>query len=114
MLFSDSLYKWLKFLAQIALPGIGTFYFTIAQIWHLPAPEQVGGTILAIDTLLGLLLGLSTVQYNKNGQWDGKYDGEFLLVPTPDGTSTLQLKSVDVNALQTQDRVTLKLTDVKQ
>ena len=43
----------------------GTLYFGLAQIWKLPYPEQIVGTITAIDTFLGCLLGISTLNYNE-------------------------------------------------
>ena len=62
---SNKLYDVLKFIAQIVLPALGTFYFAIASIWGLPYAEQIVGTITAVDTLLGALLGISTMQYKK-------------------------------------------------
>ena len=43
----------------------GTLYFTLAGIWNLPCAEQVVGTITAIDTFLGCILGISTLEYNR-------------------------------------------------
>lgn len=63
---SDQLYNKLKFIAQVLLPAMGTLYFALAGIWGLPYGEQVVGTITAIDTFLGALLGLSTMQYKKS------------------------------------------------
>ena len=62
---SNKLYDLLKFIAQIVLPALGTFYFAIASIWGLPYAEQIVGTITAVDALLGALLGISTMQYKK-------------------------------------------------
>lgn len=61
---SSQLYDFLKFLAQILLPALGTLYATVAGIWGLPASDQVVGTILAVDTFLGVLLHISTANYN--------------------------------------------------
>lgn len=55
----------MKWIALIALPAIATLYFAIAQIWGLPYGEQVVGTITAIDTFLGALLGISNYNYVK-------------------------------------------------
>jgi hypothetical protein len=66
MKFSNKTYDLLKWIAQILLPAIGTLYFVISGIWGLPYGEQVVGTITAIDTFLGVILGISTAQYNKN------------------------------------------------
>ena len=63
---TDKQYDILKWIAMIVLPTIGAFYFTLANIWGLPYAEQIVGTITAVDTLLGALLGISTSQYNKS------------------------------------------------
>ena len=62
---SDSVYDKLKFLAMIVLPAIATLYFSLAGIWGFPYGEQIVGTITAIDTFLGVILGISSAQYNK-------------------------------------------------
>jgi hypothetical protein len=46
-------------------PAIGTLYFALAGIWNLPYPEEIVGTITAIDTFLGAVLGISSANYNK-------------------------------------------------
>lgn len=63
---TNKVYDILKFLAQVILPAIGTLYFALAGIWGFPYAEQVVGTIAAIDTFLGVCLGISTSKYNKN------------------------------------------------
>lgn len=63
--FNNKVYDILKYVAQIALPALGTLYFALAGIWNLPYGEEVLGTITAVDTFLGALLMLSTAQYNK-------------------------------------------------
>lgn len=65
MKMDDKVYNVLKYIAQIALPALGAFYFAISQIWGLPYGEQIVGTIAALDTLLGVLLGISTYNYYK-------------------------------------------------
>lgn len=67
MILKNSTYDVLKWIAQIFIPALGTLYFALAQIWGFPYGEQILGTITAIDTFLGLLLGISTMQYNKKG-----------------------------------------------
>lgn len=64
-MLKDSVYDILKFVAQVILPALGTLYFALAQIWGLPYGEQIVGTITAVDTFLGALLGISTIQYKK-------------------------------------------------
>lgn len=63
---SNKIYDILKYTALIVLPAIGTLYFAVAGIWGLPYGEQIVGTITAVDTFLGALLGLSAYKYNKN------------------------------------------------
>ena len=62
---SNKVYDILKFIALIVLPACGTLYFALAGIWGFPYGEQIVGTITAVDTFLGAILGISTVQYNK-------------------------------------------------
>mgnify|MGYP002514919422 CR=1 FL=1 len=63
---SNSTYDKLKFLAQVVLPAAGTLYAALAGIWGLPYAEQIVGTIVAVDTFLGVVLKISTYQYNKS------------------------------------------------
>ena len=64
-MLNDKVYNILKWVAMILLPAIGTLYFALAGIWGLPYDEEIVGSITAIDTFLGVVLGISTVQYNK-------------------------------------------------
>lgn len=66
MKMTNKIYDVLKYIALIVLPAIGTLYFAVAGIWGLPYGEQIVGTITAVDTCLGALLGLSAYKYNKN------------------------------------------------
>lgn len=61
----DKVYDALKAIAMIILPALGTLYFALAGIWGWPYAEQIVGTITAIDTFLGVILGISTIQYKK-------------------------------------------------
>ena len=63
MQMNDKIYNILKYVAMIALPAIGTLYAALAGIC-----DQVVGTILAVDTFLGALLGISTASYNKKNR----------------------------------------------
>lgn len=65
MKISNKTYDILKWVALYLLPALGTLYFAIASIWGLPAGDKVVGTITALDTFLGVLLGISTSQYKK-------------------------------------------------
>ncbi len=65
MFFHNKTYDVLKWVAQYFLPAAGTLYFALASIWSLAYGEQVVGTITAVDTFLGVVLGISSSQYNK-------------------------------------------------
>ena len=66
MKLTNKTYDILKWVAQYLLPAAGTLYFALSGIWGLPYGEQIVGTITAFDTFLGVILGISTMQYNKS------------------------------------------------
>ena len=66
MKISNKTYDVLKWIAQYFLQAAGTLYFALAGIWGLPYGEQIVGTITAVDTFLGVLLGISAATYNKS------------------------------------------------
>ena len=65
MKMSNKVYDVLKWISLIVLPALGTLYFALSGIWGLPYGEEIVGTIVAIETFLGALLGISTAQYHK-------------------------------------------------
>jgi hypothetical protein len=64
-IMSNKMYDVLKWIAQMLLPALGTLYFALAGIWGLPFGEEIVGTITAVDTFLGIILGISSINYNK-------------------------------------------------
>ena len=62
-------YDILKWIAQIFLPGFATFYYALALVWAFPEPDKVVTTIMAIDVFLGVIVGFSSSQYNKNASF---------------------------------------------
>lgn len=70
MQMSNKAYDVLKWVTTIVLPALGTLYFALSSIWGFPYGEQVVGSITAVVTFLGAILGISTANYNK--QLDGK------------------------------------------
>lgn len=67
MKLNNKTYDILKWIAQYLLPAAGTLYFALAGIWGLPYGEQIVGTITAVDTFLGVILGISAATYKKEG-----------------------------------------------
>lgn len=65
MKMSDKVYDVLKWIAMYFLPAAGTLYFALAGIWGFPYGEEIVGTITAVDTFLGVLLGIASTTYHK-------------------------------------------------
>lgn len=59
-------YDILKWVALVALPATSALYLTLAGLWHLPYPTEIAGTLAAVDTFLGVLLGVSSNKYASN------------------------------------------------
>lgn len=64
MKLNNKTYDILKWIAIIVLPALATFYLAIAKIWGLPYEVEIPATITAVATLLGALLGISSIQYD--------------------------------------------------
>lgn len=66
MKMTNKTYDILKWIAQYLLPALGTLYFGLSKIWGFPYGEEIVGTIGVVDTFLGVILGISTAQYNED------------------------------------------------
>ena len=66
MKLNDKLYDWLKWIAILLLPSLATLVAVIFKIWNLPYGNEIAQTITALATVLGAILGISSVQYKKN------------------------------------------------
>lgn len=65
LLMSDKTYNIMKWIVQYILPGLGVLYAIIAGATSLPYAEIVLAVVMAVDWFLGIILGISTKQYNK-------------------------------------------------
>lgn len=65
LLMSDKTYDIMKWIVQYILPGLGVLYAIIAGAANLPYAEVVLAIVMAVDWFLGVILGISTSQYNK-------------------------------------------------
>ena len=65
LLMSDKTYNIMKWIVQYILPGLGVLYAIIAGAANLPYAEVVLAIVMAVDWFLGVILGISTNQYNK-------------------------------------------------
>lgn len=81
MRMSDKTYDVLKWIQRLLLPALATLYLALGSIWkdiiYLPYPEQVAATITAIDTFLGVILGISSANYYKEQEAQEAPDGEL-------------------------------------
>lgn len=69
---NQTAYNVLKSIALIWLPALGTLVFALTDIWNIPNGAQIVGSIVAFDTFLGAVLGLSARGYNnKTVNFDG-------------------------------------------
>ena len=64
----NKVYDILRYVSNYVLPGLGTLYFALAQIWGFPYGQQIVGSITAVVTFLNVLLGASTVTYNQQNE----------------------------------------------
>lgn len=62
---SDKMFDFIRFLAEIGITAIGTFYKVVAEIWSLPYGEAVLATCVALSTLIGVFTEWQRTQYNK-------------------------------------------------
>lgn len=61
--FSNRTYDILKWISLVVLPAIGACYAVVGEAWGLPYVEQIKTTVLALATLLGSCLGVSSINY---------------------------------------------------
>ena len=80
---SDDTYTKLEYTARVVLPALATLYLALGTIWSFPYGPQVVGTIVAIDTFLGVFIGLAQKSYDSS---DAAYNGSIVVTKTSDGT----------------------------
>lgn len=67
MKLSNKIYNILKWLVMIVSPALCTMITTIAMLWGWNIPtEAIVGTITAITTFIGVIIGISTINYNNS------------------------------------------------
>ncbi len=62
---TDKSFNFFRFLAEIGITAIGTFYKVVAEIWNLPHGEAVLATCVALSTLIGVWVEYSRYTWNK-------------------------------------------------
>lgn len=79
---SNKTYDRLKFLVQIFLPALAALYVGLSELWGLPSALEVAGTITLLTTFLGVLLRVSSNNYQDSGR---PFDGALTLTPNAEG-----------------------------
>ena len=64
-LLSGKAYDVLKWLALLALPAIADFIKFLFPTWNIPYGDPIAETIRQIALLIGILIGLSQISYEK-------------------------------------------------
>lgn len=106
MIDSRKAYDWVKYAALVVLPSLATLYFALSQIWGLPYGKEIVGSITAVDTFLGVVLHVSSNNYNNS---EARFDGTMNVVETDTAkTFTLDL-SKHPDVLEKQDQVVFKV-----
>ena len=103
---NSKLYDILKYLAQVAIPAVGSLYFALAQIWGIPGGAKLVGTLTVVDTFLGVLLHLNSNAYNNS---DAKYDGSIDIYEDENKLKHVLNLNDDPEKLQEKSSVTFKV-----
>lgn len=107
--FSNKLYDLLKSFATLGLPAVATLYFTLAQLWGFPNPEQVVGTITAVNVFLGLLLRISSKSFEAN---EDAYAGSIDIEKTENGSVYSLVLNGSPEELDGQSTVKFKINSL--
>lgn len=67
MTLSNKTYDRLKWIAQYLLPALAALWLGLAKVWNLPLGSEIGATISLIDVFLGAVLGISSKNYQGDG-----------------------------------------------
>lgn len=65
MKLSNKAFDVLKWVAILFLPALAILIRTVFAIWKIPFGEEISSTIVALQVFLGAILGVSTLNYNK-------------------------------------------------
>lgn len=63
---NNKIYDVLKWVALVGLYAVATLVNGIGDIWGMPYTEEIVQTINLVGTVLGIVLGISNINYNKN------------------------------------------------
>lgn len=75
-LLPDVAYNVLKNSSLYVFPALAALYATLAAIWGLPHADEVTKTVVAVDTCIGIVLGISKRSYSNS---EAKYAGDLMI-----------------------------------
>ena len=61
---SNKTFDILRTIVEIVLPAISAAYFGLSEIWGLPVPDKICGTIVVLITFISAFLNVKRKQYN--------------------------------------------------
>lgn len=68
MKMKNETYDVLKWVAMLLLPALATLISALGNIWGLSWAPQVSDTIVAVNAALAMILGISTINYQKEAE----------------------------------------------
>lgn len=60
---TNETYDLLKYIAMYILPALATLVSALGKIWGIPYYVEVSATLMALDTFMGVCLGISSSAY---------------------------------------------------
>lgn len=70
MKLSNRIYDVLKWVVMIVSPALCTLIVTLSSLWGWSIPtDAIVGTITAITTFIGVVIGISSAAYKKDGDF---------------------------------------------
>lgn len=64
-MFSNKTFDVLKWCCILFIPALANLYKGLATVWGWAFADEIPQTLIYIETFLGALLGISTIDYNK-------------------------------------------------
>ena len=61
---SNKTFDILRTICEIILPAVSAAYFGLSDIWGLPMPDKICGTIAVLITFIGAFINVKRSQYN--------------------------------------------------
>lgn len=68
---SNKNFDILKWVCMLCLPALATLVSTVGAIWSIPYAPEIADTVVAVNAALAMMLGISTINYNKDGESNG-------------------------------------------